>query len=148
MNTPLQRHRSILAAVQAEIERSRQADALGDAAGAFRHLERAHVLGQAVTSTHVRVHWLMLRWGLKQRDPREIAGQLLRLVGAVALTPIGRLPHGNTGGAHVSAVRPMPIPADLQRQIDAVDAGLAPQSMPRRKHARAGIDPGSGLPRT
>jgi Protein of unknown function (DUF3703) len=119
MNTPLQRNRRILAAVQAEIERSRQADELGDVAGAFRHLERAHVLGQTVTTTHLRVHWLMLRWGLKQRDWREIAGQVLRLVGAAALTPIGWLPHGNTGGANVGALRPMPIPADLQRQIDA-----------------------------
>ena len=33
-----------------------------DAASEFAHLERAHILGQASTLEHVRVHWRMLRW--------------------------------------------------------------------------------------
>ena len=41
----------------------------------FHHLERAHILGQASTIEHVRVHAMMLAWALRQRDTREIFGQ-------------------------------------------------------------------------
>jgi hypothetical protein len=84
---------------------------------AFRHLERAHVLGQVVTSEHTRVHWLMLRLGWKKRDWCEISGQMLRIVGASTKTPPGIYPEGNTGGANVSPFKPMPIPEDLQEII-------------------------------
>ncbi|WP_367254946.1 DUF3703 domain-containing protein [uncultured Phenylobacterium sp.] len=35
------------------------------------------------------------------------------MVGAATKTAIGLVPQGNTGGSHVSAFRPMPIPTDL-----------------------------------
>ena len=79
----------------------------------FAHLERAHVLGQASTREHVRVHWRMLRWAWRHRDSREFAGQLMRIVGAATKTFIGLVPAGNTGGANVSAVRPMPLDPEL-----------------------------------
>ncbi len=56
------------------------------ASGSFEHLERAHVLGQASTREHVRVHWQMLRWAARQRQPQELAAQVLRIVGAAVLT--------------------------------------------------------------
>lgn len=86
-------------------------------AAAFGHLERAHVLGQASTVEHVRVHWRMFRWGLAQRDVRECAGQLLRIVGAATKTAIGFVPEGNTGGANVSPFRRMPVAPDLAARI-------------------------------
>ena len=79
----------------------------------FVHLERAHVLGQASTREHVRVHWRMMRWAIRHRDAREFAGQLLRIVGAATKTFMGLVPVGNTGGANVSAVRPMPLDPEL-----------------------------------
>lgn len=109
----------IRADVQRELDAARQAEAGGDPHAAFRHLERAHVLGQASTIEHLRVHWRMFTWGLRQRKPREVAGQVWRLVGAALVTGIGWLPEGNTGGANVSGLRPMPVPDDLQRLIDA-----------------------------
>ncbi len=112
------RREQVLAAVRTELDSARRLEQWGNAAGAFGHLERAHVLGQSVTGTHVRVHWEMLRWGLRQRQPREIIGQLLRIAGAATKTGLGWVPRGNTGGANVSPRTPMPIPADLQRQID------------------------------
>lgn len=108
--------------VDLELDAARAAAVLGQEARAFGHLERAHVLGQASTLLHVRVHWHMLRAGLRQRRAREIAGQLLRLVGAATKTPVGLVPTGNTGGADVSPLRPMPIAPDLQRLIDAARA--------------------------
>ncbi len=80
---------------------------------AFRHLERAHILGQHSTIQHVRAHWYMFRWGLRQSDFRECVGQLFRIVGAATKTAIGWVPRGNTGGANVSPFKSMEVPADL-----------------------------------
>ncbi len=109
--------RKIAPFVAAELALARDAELAGDSAAAFSHLERAHVLGQASTYQHVRVHWLMLRWGLRQRQAREVFGQILRLFGAATKTAIGLVPEGNTGGANVSPVRPMPLPEDLAALI-------------------------------
>lgn len=111
--------RRIRPRVLRELAAARIAERRADAAAAFRHLERAHVLGQAGTALHVVVHAHMLAWGWRHRRPREVCGQLWRLLAAATKTPIGLLPHGNTGGVNVSGLRPMPIPPDLQRAIDA-----------------------------
>lgn len=110
--------RRIRPRVLRELAAARAAERRGDPARAFRHLERAHVLGQESTPLHVIVHARMFVWGWRQRRPREIVGQLWRLTAAATKTPIGLLPHGNTGGANVSGLRPMPVAADLQRAID------------------------------
>ena len=55
---------------------------------------------------------------------REIVGQLVRLVVAAPGTWTGRYPVGNTGGANVSALKPMPIPDDLQAVLNG------PSSLP------------------
>jgi hypothetical protein len=105
--------------VELELDAAGHARARGDLAAGLRHLERAHVLGQASTALHVRVHWRMLLWAMDLRHAGHAAGQLMRLVAALLLTGIGWLPLGNTGGSNVSAIRPMPIPPDLQRLLDA-----------------------------
>jgi hypothetical protein len=84
----------------------------------FAHLERAHVLGQASTREHVRVHFRMLGWAWRHRDAREFFGQLMRIVGASTMTFIGFVPAGNTGGANVSAVRRMPLDPELAAIIE------------------------------
>ncbi|MDB4931593.1 MAG: hypothetical protein JWM10_4077 [Myxococcaceae bacterium] len=108
--------------VAAELRAADKAEARGEPGAAFAHLERAHVLGQAATVEHVRVHWRMLRWGRRHREVRECAGQVVRLVGASAKTALGRVPRGNTGGANVSPFAPMPIPPDLDARIRAARA--------------------------
>ncbi|MBK8466500.1 MAG: DUF3703 domain-containing protein [Chloracidobacterium sp.] len=90
--------------------------ASGKLAEAFRHLERAHVLGQASTYQHTRVHWRMLKLGFKMRSPHEIWGQFIRIIGASTKTLLGVYPTGNTGGSNVWFFKSMPIPDDL-RQI-------------------------------
>jgi hypothetical protein len=67
---------------------------------------------------HVRTHVAMLGYGLRRRDGHEIVGQLLRVVVAAPGTWTGRYPIGNTGGANVSALKPMPIPDDLQALLN------------------------------
>ena len=92
--------------------------AAGDPAASFRHLERAHVLGQAITYDHTRVRWRMLKLGWRMRNWQEIWGRLLRVVGASTETPLGIYPAGNTGGSDVWFFKSMPVPAALQLILD------------------------------
>jgi len=101
-----------------ELSRADDCVAAGDCLSAKRHLERAHVLGQSITSEHTRIHWRMFKLGCKMRDIREILGQLLRMAGAATKTPFGIYPTGNTGGADVWFFKPMPIPNDLQKVLN------------------------------
>ena len=78
------------------------------------HLERAHILSQPLAVAHVRTHLAMLSCAIRNRDPHEVAGQLVRTLVAGPGSAVGRYPVGNTGGANVSAVTPMPIPDDLR----------------------------------
>lgn len=107
----------IRASVDVELQQAACSDADGDSAASFHHLERAHVLGQASTIQHVRVHICMLAWGLRHHRPREIVGQAQRAIGAAIATPLRLIPHGNTGGSNVSPFLSMPIPKDLADTI-------------------------------
>jgi hypothetical protein len=108
--------------IDAEIAAAEMLAEADDAAGAFRHLERAHVLGQSSTYQHTRVHWLMLKHGVREKDGREIAGQVLRIGGAATKTPLGIYPKGNTGGSNVNPLKPMPIDSDLAEILE--NAGI------------------------
>jgi hypothetical protein len=80
---------------------------------AFGHLERAHVLGQRFLVAHYVTHWWMLKCGWRLGSVKEVLGQLLRLLAVLPGFLTGWVPLGNTGGANVSAIRPMPLPAEL-----------------------------------
>lgn len=112
-----QYERNIRPHVESELESARRAAARRDFGGEFAHLERAHVLSQGSTRLHVRVHWCMLVWALRQRRGREFFGQLFRLTGAATKTFIGLVPTGNTGGTNVSPFQPMPIDPELAELI-------------------------------
>lgn len=99
--------------VTREIQQAQLSWAAGERDQAFRHLERAHVLGQSSTVQHVRTHWHMFLWGIRSKSPREALGQVLRMVGAATMTAIGLVPSGNTGGSNVSPFKPLPVPQDL-----------------------------------
>lgn len=47
---------------------------------AWRHLERAHILGQPYPYQHSQVHWLMLKFGIHIKNSKEILGQIPRLM--------------------------------------------------------------------
>lgn len=103
----------LLTAYHRELDAGHACFERGDHSEAFRHFERAHILGQRRTGLHVRAHIAMLKVAWRRRDTREIVGQLTRVVAAAMFSRIW-VPEGNTGGANVSAVKPMPIPDDLQ----------------------------------
>jgi hypothetical protein len=60
----------------------------------------------------------MLVWGFRQKSPREVLCHSMRILGAATKTVIGWVPAGNTGGANVSPIKPLPIPEDLRRTIE------------------------------
>ena len=86
-------HAKLRAAFESEMAQADAARRAGSLDAAFRHLERAHVLGQQFVAPHVRSHLGMLR--------------------------IGVAPNGNTGGANVGLLVSMEIPDDLKALIDA-----------------------------
>ena len=102
-------------AFRAEIAEANHFYSRGELESAFRHAERAHVLGQPWAGHHTAAHWLMFKIGIARKDGREILGQVVRLAAGGLLTFIGRLPEGNTGGANVPPEKPMPLPPDLQK---------------------------------
>jgi hypothetical protein len=97
---------------------ARAARVRGDVAGEWQHLERAHILSQPMAGPHVRTHLAMLGHGIRRRDRREVLGQIVRLVVAAPGSWTERYPVGNTGGANVSALEPMPIPDDLRALLE------------------------------
>ncbi|RZJ09813.1 MAG: DUF3703 domain-containing protein [Rubrivivax sp.] len=109
--------RRIAPHVDHELAEARRLEDQGAWGASFAHLQRAHVLGQASTFHHVRVHCGMLAWAVRHHDRRETSGQLLRIVGAATKTVWGWVPSGNTGGANVSPFKPMPLADDLARLI-------------------------------
>ena len=98
---------------KAETIAARRARSIGDHAAEWTHLERAHILSQPLPTAHVRTHLAMLVVAVRRHDRHEITGQLIRTIVAGPGSAMGRYPLGNTGGANVSAVLPMPIPDDL-----------------------------------
>lgn len=104
----------IAAAYWQELKLATEKEQGGDLPAALAHLERAHILGQRSTLAHVRTHWRMLRVGSRLGDGREVRGQVARLIAALLFSRIW-VPIGNNGRANVSAMKPMPIPVDLQR---------------------------------
>lgn len=84
----------------------------------WRHLERAHILGQPYPYHHSLVHWRMLLFGIKTKNTREIIGQLPRLLVGGVKSFVGVVPVGNTGGANVPPLQAMPIPDELQKIIE------------------------------
>ena len=106
--------------VESEILAAREAESGGQPDVAFSHLERAHILGQASTVEHVRAHWHMLLWSIRQRNVREGLGQLVRIGGAAISTAVGLVPQGNTGGTNVNPFKSMPLPPELASRIKEV----------------------------
>ncbi|MFA0960500.1 DUF3703 domain-containing protein [Roseivirga sp. BDSF3-8] len=106
-----------------EINAYRQAMQAGDLHQAWRHLERAHVIGQAYPYQHSYAHWKMLQFGFRIKSVREIIGQIPRLLVGGVKSFVGKIPVGNTGGANILPLKPLPIEADIKEMFRA--AGVA-----------------------
>lgn len=87
---------------------------LNDFDSSFHHLERAHILGQRYIIPHTKSHWWMLKVGIKKRNIKDVFGQVTRMIASVVFSRMW-VPLGNTGGANVNPMKPMPIPEDLKK---------------------------------
>ena len=101
-----------------ELESYRTEFSKGNLQVAWRHLERAHILGQPWPREHTHVHWIMLSFGMRIKNTREIIGQVPRLLVGGVKSFVGHIPVGNTGGTNVPPLRPMEIPKDLQELMN------------------------------
>jgi hypothetical protein len=100
-----------------ELELAEAAQSEGYLSIAWRHLERAHILGQPWAVEHSEVHWRMLRFGFAIKSWKEVRGQILRLVFGGVKSFVGKVPTGNTGGADVPPLLVMEVPAELQEKM-------------------------------
>ena len=97
-----------------ELDRYRTEYLNGNLRIAWKHLERAHIIGQRYPYAHSYIHWKMLQFGFRIKSVREILGQITRLIfGGVKLF-VGKIPVGNPGGANVPPLKPFPIEKELQ----------------------------------
>lgn len=110
--------KSLLTSYREELNSYKSSLAAGHLSIAWRHLERAHIIGQAYPLPHTQVHWLMLKFGFSIKSKREILGQIPRLLAGGMKSFVGVIPVGNTGGANVPPLRPMEIPYDLQEILN------------------------------
>ncbi len=109
--------------VRAELHRAEIARAESRIDDEFSHLETAHVLGQESTYWHVYTHIAMAGWAWRQHNLREGLGQLFRIVGAATKTMFGLVPRGNTGGAHISPFKSLPVRAEVAALIKEAKQG-------------------------
>lgn len=84
---------------------------------AFYHLERAHIIGQYYIIPHTKSHWRMLKIGFKKHNFREVFEQITRIIASLLFSKFW-VPTGNTGGANVNPLKPMPVPEDLHKIIN------------------------------
>lgn len=103
--------------IDAEMVAYREACDENDRAAAWRALERVHIISQPFLLPHLANHLAMLGFAARERDPKEMFGQIIRLALAPLGAMTGRVPVGNTGRSNVSAFLPMDLPEDLQREI-------------------------------
>lgn len=100
-----------------ELNKARIAFNMKDYNLSWRHLERAHILGQRYPYEHTCVHWKMLYFGLKVKKFKEVLGQIPRLLLGGVKSFVGCVPIGNTGGANVPPLKVMEVPEDLSAII-------------------------------
>lgn len=60
----------------------------------------------------------MLKFGFRIKNIEEIIGQIPRLIVGGVKSFVGKIPVGNTGGANVPALKPMPIEEDIMRMFE------------------------------
>jgi len=99
---------------QLELQNYNDALAAKDLLTAWKHLERAHILGQRYPFSHHLVHWKMLQFGIAIKSPKEVLGQIPRLLVGGIKSFVGKVPTGNPGGANVPPMKSFPISQELQ----------------------------------
>lgn len=109
---PFRVPRELRHAFDAHLRAGHEALGRGQLADALTNFEAAHVLGQAWTGLHVRSHVALLRWGFRARRPREVTGQVVRIVASALMTWLW-MPTGNPGSTRAALLEQRPIADQL-----------------------------------
>ncbi len=107
-------------AFDTEMKVAKELFAKQDLEGSFKHLERAHVLGQLYVIPHVKSHWWMLKVGFYRASGQEILGQAIRIIFGALGSAIGVVPIGNTGGTNISMFARLPIEPDIAKILNKI----------------------------
>ena len=102
-----------------ELLKSKETFRKGELQTSWRHLERAHILGQAYPIEHSQAHWHMLLFAFRIKNTKEILSQIPRLLVGGVKSFVGEIPLCNSGGANVPPLKPMEIPSDLKEILSA-----------------------------
>lgn len=102
---------------QKELQSYRKELKAGNLQRAWQHLERAHIIGQSFPYEHSYVHWKMLQFGFRIKSGKEIMGQIPRLLIGGVKSFVGKVPIGNTGGANIPPLKPLPIAPELEQLL-------------------------------
>jgi hypothetical protein len=102
-----------------ELGKAKVAIAKRDFETAWTALQRAHMLGQTDAIAHSIAHWHMLKLAWKQRDLRELAGQIMPTLLAIPLTILfGQIRALRGGKANINDSEKMSIPEDIRQILD------------------------------
>ena len=100
----------------AELCRAKTAITQQDFETAWTALQRAHILGQTDAIAHTIAHWTMLKLAWKQRDFKEVYGQLLPTLLAIPLTLLfGKIRSIRGGKANSNQSARISITEDIQQ---------------------------------
>lgn len=112
-DSPSRRHRRrVLAHIAASLTDARSAE------DPWPHLERAHLLSQQWAWPHTKVHAVMFSQAFRERDRRELVGQVVRIVVAGPGSLAGRFPVGNTGRTTMKLTAVAEVPPDVLAILD------------------------------
>jgi hypothetical protein len=101
-----------------ELRQARTAIEAEDFESAWIALQRAHIFGQPEPIAHAIAHWNMLKLAWKQRDVKEIAGQLMPTLLAIPLTLFfGQRRFLRGGKANIDEKEKISIPEDIQQVL-------------------------------
>jgi hypothetical protein len=104
---------------EAELRKARIAIEAEDFDSAWIALQRAHILGQTAPIAHAIAHWNMLKLAWRQRDVKEVAGQLMPALLAIPLTLLfGQRRFLRGGKANLDEKEKMSIPEDIQKVLN------------------------------
>ena len=107
------RRRRAVEHIDREVSAARAAD------DPWPHLERAHILSQPWAWPHTKVHAVMLRQALRDRDAHETIGQMVRIIVAGPGSLVGKYPVGNTGRTTMALTEVAEVPPDLDAILKA-----------------------------
>lgn len=82
------------------------------------HIGRAHILSQKSILLHLSVHLVMFIYSWRNRNYKEMRGQVLRFLVVIPGHILGKVPRGNTGWSSVGLMEVMDVPKEFEKYLE------------------------------